>query len=101
MEQQTSVNLWRSQSDVTRIDRGVSAVDAVPSDLAGLRQVSQQLVTHYMGFSDEMSGPVTGQRLAEADTRYADPMLARILELGEPTLAAPAAGRRAHRRLLP
>ena len=95
MEPDASVNLWRSQSAVTRIDCTVKALDALPADLAGLREVSQQLLTHYMGFSDEASGPVTGQRLAEADTRYADPMFARILELGEPNLlrTRPAAER--------
>ena len=95
MEKNASVNHWRSHSAVTRIDSSAKALDAVPADLSGLRQVSQQLVTHYMGFSDELSDPVTGPRLAEVDTRYADPMFARILELGEPTLlrARPVAER--------
>ncbi len=86
MMDRTSAERWRSQSAVTRIDPSIAALADVPSDLRGLRQVSTQLVTHYMGFSDEAAGPVTGARLAEADTRYADRMLARILELGEPTL---------------
>lgn len=84
MMSDVSANQWRSQSAVTQVGSFGAAVDAVPSDVRGLRQVSQQLVTHYMGFDDE---PITGERLEEADLRYVDAMLARLLQLGEPRLA--------------
>jgi hypothetical protein len=57
------------------------------SDLGALRTVSQQLVAHYMGSSDGTTGPIAGERLKEADLRYADPMVTRLLDLGPPTLA--------------
>lgn len=80
-------NRWRSQSMVTQLGRTSAAIDAIPADLASLRAVSQQLVTHYMGSSDGTSGPVEGERLSEVDTRYAQAMVARLLAMGPPVLA--------------
>ncbi|MGP8125559.1 MAG: transglutaminase domain-containing protein [Nitrososphaerales archaeon] len=40
-----------------------------------------------MGNSDGSTGPVTGERLKEVDTRYADAMFLRLLEKGAPTLS--------------
>jgi len=81
------VEQWRSQSAVTQVGRFSPAIDALPSDLRGLRDVSRQLVAHYMFGGDEAGGPVSGPRLVEVDTRYADAMLGRLLELGAPSLA--------------
>jgi len=78
---------WRSQSAVTQVGPSGAAIDDLPSSLSGLRKVSQQLVAHYMGSSDGVSGPITGERLKEVDTRYADAMLARLLEMGPPKLS--------------
>lgn len=79
------VEPWRTQSALTWIEPFRAVFDALPDDLAGLRGVSQQLVTHYM-FSGEGGGPVKGERLAETDIRYADAMIRRLLELGPPSL---------------
>ena len=45
-------------------------------------RVSRELVAHYMGASDGSSDPVKGERLKEVDSRYADVMFTRLLELG-------------------
>jgi len=79
--------LWRSQSAVTQVGPSGAAIDDLPSSLSGLRKVSQQLVAHYMGSSDGVSGPITGERLKEVDTRYADAMFTRLLEMGPPKLS--------------
>ncbi len=78
---------WLEQSAVTSVERAGSAIDSLPSSVSGLREVSQQLVAHYMGNSDGSTGPVTGERLKEVDTRYADAMFLRLLEKGAPTLS--------------
>ncbi len=77
---------WRSQSAVTQVGPSHTAIDDLPSSLGGLRRASQQLVAHYMGSSDGVSSPITGERLKEVDMRYADAMLARLLEMGPPEL---------------
>lgn len=88
MTQESFIAPWRSQSAVTQPGQsGATAIDDLPSDLSSLRAVSQQLVAHYMGSSDGTSGPVEGERLNEVDTRYADAMFSRLLDMGPPTLA--------------
>ena len=77
---------WRVQSAVTRLDRSCKAIDDLPSGLSELREVSQQLVTHYMGNSDGSTRPVIGERLKEVDMRYAENMFLRLLEMGPTTL---------------
>src|SRR5713101_1902432 len=87
MTQDTLVNFWRSQSAVTQVGQSGSAIDDVPSTLKGLREVSQQLVAHYMGSSDGATRQITGERLKEVDMRYADAMFARLLEMGPQKLS--------------
>lgn len=86
MKQVLPVNDWCSQSVVTRLERSSTAIDDVPSDLFGLREVSRELVAHYMGASDGTSGQITGERLKEVDSRYAEVMFTRLLEMGSPKL---------------
>lgn len=78
---------WRSQSAVTQVGPSSIAIDDLPSSLNGLRKVSRQLVTHYMGSNDGVSGPITGERLKEVDARYADAMFSRLLEIGPRNLS--------------
>jgi Transglutaminase-like superfamily len=78
---------WRPQSVVTRVGPWGKAIDAIPSSLDALREVSQKLVAHYMGNSDGSTGPITGERLKEVDLRYAEAMFRRLLEMGSPQLA--------------
>ena len=79
--------LWRSQSSVTDVGPSRKAVDALSSSPRGLREVSQQLVAHYMGSSDGKFGPVPRDRLGEVDTRYARAMFELLLSRGLPRLA--------------
>jgi len=78
---------WLRQSAVTSIERASSVIDQLPSSVSDLRDVSQQLVAHYMGNSDGSTGPVTGERLKEVDMRYAEAMFLKLLEKGAPTLS--------------
>jgi hypothetical protein len=78
---------WRAQSVVTRVGPWGRAIEAIPSSLNALREVSQKLVAHYMGNSDGSTGPITGERLKEVDLRYAEAMFRRLLEMGSPQLA--------------
>jgi len=87
MESDGSVYSWRSQSAVTEVGRSGRGIDEVPSSLGGLRDVSQQLVAHYMGSSDGSTPPIEGERLKEVDMRYADKMFAHLLEMGSPKLS--------------
>ena len=73
---------WRAQSAVTHVDRSGKAIDDLASSLSELREVSQQLVVHYMGNSDGSTGPVKGERLKEVDTRFSETMFLRLLEMG-------------------
>lgn len=86
MDDEARVSPWSVQSAVTEVGGAGPAIDALPEDPAALRAVSQQLVAHYMYGGDERGSAVTGPRLAEVDTRYADAMFARLLALGEPDL---------------
>ncbi len=71
---------------MTQVGQSDRAIDDLPSTLVGLREASQQLVAHYMGSSDGVTGPITGERLKEVDTRYADAMFGHLLEKGPPRL---------------
>ncbi len=73
---------------MTQVGSSYVAIDGLPSSLKGLRKVSQQLVAHYMGSSEGGSSPITGERLKEVDTRYADAMFARLLEMGPQNLSS-------------
>jgi hypothetical protein len=87
MPQELEVNQWRSQSAVTLVGlTSGKAIDELLSDPLVLREVSRELVAHYMGASDGSSDQITGERLKEVDLRYADTMFTRLLELGVPKL---------------
>ena len=82
---------------MTEVGASGESIDDLPSDLASLRAVSQQLVVHYMGNADSSDSGSVAERISEADTRYAEDMFARILEMGPPTLSRK---RRANERLV-
>ena len=87
MSNKLQVDRWLCQSAVTFLgSSSAGAIDELPSDPFVLREVSQQLVAHYMGASDGSSVQITGERLKEVDLRYADLMFARLLELNSQKL---------------
>ena len=77
---------WASQSPVTDPGSAIAAIDALPGDPAALREASSQLVFHYQAGGDFADNGVPSGRMTEIHTRYADAMLARLLERGEPML---------------
>jgi Transglutaminase-like superfamily len=78
---------WTSQSAVTDPGAASAAIDALPAELAKLRQASSQLVFHYRAGGGFAENGVPAERLAEINTRYADAMLALVLRRGEPVLS--------------
>jgi hypothetical protein len=81
---------WAHQGAVTDPGAQGPALDLLPADVATLLEVSRQLVFHYRaggGFAEHGIAP---GRLAEVDTRYADAMLERLVELGGPPTRRPA-----------
>lgn len=78
---------WVGQSPVTEPGEAAKAIDELPADIAAICQASSQLVFHYRAGGDFAANGVPAERVAEIDTRYADAMLGRVLERGEPALA--------------
>ena len=70
---------WASQSAVTDPGAAAGAIDALPAELAVLREAGSQLVFHYRAGGDFAEHGVPAERMAEINTRYADAMLALIL----------------------
>lgn len=78
---------WASQSAVT--DPGplaAAAIDALPGDLAALREASSQLMFHFQTGGDFADSGVPAGRMTEINTRYADAMPGLILQRGDPAL---------------
>jgi hypothetical protein len=86
MNDNQAVAGWAGQSTVTDPGAAAAAIDALPAELAVLREASSQLVFHYRAGGDFAENGVPAERIAEINTRYADAMLALILERGEPNL---------------
>lgn len=82
----SDVTDWARQSDVTDPGAAAAAIDELPAALGALREASSQLVFHYRAGGDFAENGVPAERIGEINTRYADAMLALILERGEPDL---------------
>ena len=77
---------WGTQSQVTDPGKAAAAIDELPAEIRALREASSQLVFHYRAGGDFAENGVPAERTAEINTRYADAMLALLLERGEPAL---------------
>ena len=77
---------WGSQSGVTDPGLAGAAIDELPAALGELREASSRLVFHYRSGGDFAENGVPAQRIGEINTRYADAMLALLLDRGEPSL---------------
>lgn len=71
------LSFWMTQSPLS--DPGtdpklLEAIDALPSDIASLRDIASQFCLHYRAYQSE----VREERFDEINTRYADVMFARI-----------------------
>jgi hypothetical protein len=77
---------WATQSGVTDPGPAAAAIDELPAALAALREASSQLVFHYRAGGNFAENGVPAERVGEINTRYADAMLALLLERGDPAL---------------
>jgi Transglutaminase-like superfamily len=77
---------WAAQSGVTEPGSAGAAIDELPAALGALREASSRLVFHYRAGGDFAENGVPAERIDEINTRYADAMLALLLERGEPAL---------------
>lgn len=77
---------YAEHSPFTDPGRQSGLLDDLPRDVAGLCRVVQGLVVHYrLGHLFDLEIPE--ERLPEIDTRYAESMLTRIVELQDSSLA--------------
>lgn len=79
------------QSSVTDPGQYAHLLDDLPSDLAGVARVVQGLVYHYMAGQYMFGYCPPQERMAEIDTRYAERILARLIELDDRPLTEPRA----------
>lgn len=77
---------WTEQSRVSDPGTFTDRLDAVPGDLASIKDAARQLVFHYRGDGDWTEHGIEQERIAEIDTRYADAMLGRLFELKDAPL---------------
>ena len=78
---------YAEQSHVTRPGAMAEWLADLPADVPALRRVARNLVIHYRG-DDPIGQGIPPERLAEIDTRYAEPMLQRLAALKDGSLAA-------------
>jgi hypothetical protein len=88
---------YAAQSPVTDPGELAGRLDAVPGDLASLQRAARQLVFHYRGDGDFAENNIAAERIAVIDTRYADHMLERLVELHDVPLGTE---RLPHQRLV-
>lgn len=66
-----------------------SLVQALPADVAVLRDAARQLVFHYRADGDLAANGIDPARISEIDLRYADSMFGRACEVSDRPLGAP------------
>ena len=64
-------------------------VEAVPGSLPSMRTAARGLVFHYRADGDFAGNGIAADRITEIDTRYAEHMLGRILQLSDEPLTRP------------
>jgi len=82
---------------VTEPGRFTDRVMAITGTLTAMRTAARQLVFHYRAGGDYAANGIEPGRIAEIDTRYAENMLARLVELADRPLTA---GREPRERLV-
>jgi hypothetical protein len=93
----TDLRAFATQSPITDPGPFAALLDTVPGDLRSLAAAARRLVFHYRGDGDWASQGIAPERIAEIDTRYAAPMLARLAALHDAPLTAERAP---HQRLV-
>lgn len=79
---------YAAQSPVTDPGDLAERLDAVSGDLVALQRAARQLVFHYRADGDFAENGIAAERIAEIDTRYADHMLRRLVELHDMPLGS-------------
>lgn len=77
---------YASQSPVTDPGELADRLEAVPADLTSLQRAACRLVFHYRADGDFAENNIAQDRIGEIDTRYADQMLERLVELHDGAL---------------
>ncbi len=93
----TAIASYAEQSSIT--DPGIHAhrLDAIPAEPGAVKNAANRLVFHYRAGGDWVENGIARERICEIDTRYADLMLDRLVELKDAPLATP---RLPHERLV-
>jgi Transglutaminase-like superfamily len=84
----TDTTFYAAQTRVTEPGRFATRASEVPSSLSAMRRAARQLVFHYRGDGDFTENGIAAERIAEIDTRYAEDMFARLVELADQPLSA-------------
>ncbi|NUW30256.1 transglutaminase domain-containing protein [Nonomuraea sp. SMC257] len=75
------IEFYSSQSTVTDPGDRRRWIDAVPADLASIREAAARLVFHYWAYGDITGHGIDAGRIGEINLRYADALLNRAAEL--------------------
>jgi len=86
-------HFYETQSLVTDPGRFAGRLGELSGDLRSMAAAARQLVFHYRADGDFAQNGIDADRIAEIDTRYAEPMLARVFELADLPLTADRAPR--------
>lgn len=84
-----SVAVYATQSAVSDPGRFAHLFDGLPGDPAGVASVAQGLVYHYFADEPDLGYAPPKERIAEADTRYMEAMLGRMIEMDDRPLSEP------------
>ena len=68
-------------------------LETVPGDLRSIKEAAHQLVFHYRADGDWAEHGIAPERIGEIDSRYAERMLGRVVELADRPLTEPRAAR--------
>jgi hypothetical protein len=80
------LSYYASQSSFTDPGEMSALLAELPRDIATLQRIANGLVIHFR-IEDPLAVGISEERFAEIDGRYAETMLARLLELDDRTLA--------------
>ena len=83
MSRQTELDFHTAHSVFTDPGAQAELLEAVPANLAAIRDAVHPLVFHYRGGGDWAENGIAPERMAEVDLRYASDMLARLAELAD------------------
>jgi hypothetical protein len=80
---------YAAQSRITDPGRFADRAGEIPAALSSMRASARQLVFHYRADGGFTENGIEADRIAEIDTRYAEDMLARIVQLADLPLTHP------------